>query len=210
MGIENEDVKYTENKLLISFYYKNKSKKFFKHPNIVQGEPFSWGVQIENIDDKPSSSFKIIDAGFHDLDEKYFDQSEKTIFVRSLNPGESTYIEIDHSTIYLEGVLWVYIELEPELSNVKYITFQKDSKTGIVNKYHSGENDDNRWMDEIYVQKRMELLQARTNNYILLLTIVTVWQSIFGLKETITSLFSFVSHLFMWLSDFFSWLKGFI
>lgn len=208
--VAEDHISSEENKILICFDYKNRSKKFFKHPNVVQGEPFSWGVTIENIGDKPSASFKIIDAGFHDLDEKFFQTTDKEIFVRSLNPGEKTYVDIDLSTIYLDGVLWMFVDLEPEHAGVKVVTFQKDPKTGLVSKFHDDDEDYNKWMSEIYIQKRMELLQARTNNYILLLTIVTVWQSIFGLKETLITLFAFASAIFRGLSEFFTWLKVFI
>ncbi|OZS42378.1 hypothetical protein [Photobacterium sanguinicancri] len=205
--IDSHDEESSKHKLLVTYYFKNRSKRFLKHQHIVQGEPFSWGVKIKNIDSKPSPQAKIIDAGVQDLNDKFFHYMAKDeILVRSLNPSEEISIPIEESTLYLDGMLWAYLELEPTEENATFTTYQIDEKTGVVSKYHDSDDDNNKWMCEIYVQKRMELLQSRTNNYILALTIITVWESVFGLKNTLKLIVNALSSSLFYLSKMITWL----
>lgn len=52
----------------------------------------------------------------------------------------------------------------------------------------------------------MELLQSRTNQYILLLTMITVWESVFGIKNTLKNMAFISSSLFNWIAGGIEWL----
>lgn len=121
--IEEQKEIQEQHKLLITSNFVNKSKRFKNHAFIVQGEPFSWGITIKNIDTKPSPEAVVTLAGIKDLNEKYFQYMEEDEkYVRSLNPNEEIYIEIDRATIYLEGMQWCYVDIEPKNNNHLLLT----------------------------------------------------------------------------------------
>ena len=179
--------------------------------HIVQGEPFIWGVTIKNIDNKPTPESKITFAQIKDLNDTFFhpmDDGEK--FIHSLNPGDEIYMEIDKSTVFLEGMQWAEVTIEPNDECKYFETYQYDEKHNKVTKYYDNEEDKNEWIDSIYIQKKVELLQSRTNNYILLLTVITVWESLFGIKDTVKNLFSGLSFVLMEVGQGINWLQNFL
>ncbi|WP_105199087.1 hypothetical protein [Pseudoalteromonas sp. T1lg10] len=206
-SIEEQEEIQEQHKLLITSNFVNKSKKFKNHAFIVQGEPFSWGITIKNIDTKPSPEAVVTLAGIRDLNEKYFQcMEENEKYVRSLNPNEEIYIEIDRATIYLEGMQWCYVDIEPKDNSHFFVTYQYDANHKRIVRYSEYEDDNNKWIDHMYIQKKMELLQSRTNQYILLLTVITVWESVFGIKNTIKNLAFIFSTLFNWIAGGIEWL----
>ncbi|WP_046007490.1 hypothetical protein [Pseudoalteromonas rubra] len=204
---EQEELEKEPFKIQITASFKNKSKKFKNYSSIVQGEPFSWGITIKNIDTKPTPEANIVAAGIKDLDDKVFQyMEEQEKFVRSLNPNEEIFIEIDRGVIFLEGMQWCYLSIHPKSEGKYFETYQFDESHNRVVKFYIDEEDNNNWMDHVYIQKKMELLQSRTNNYILLLTLVTVWESIFGIKNSLKSLAVILSLVFSWIADGIEWL----
>lgn len=206
-----EKIKTEGHKILLKFCFKNEGKLFSKHPHIVQGEPFSWGVKIKNIDTKPTPPSKIVSGHIRDLNEKFYQcMEEDELFVRALNPNEEVYIDIDTSTVFLEGMQWAEIDIVPNDETIHYETYQFDDNHKLIKRYYDSEEDENAWMDSIYIQKKMELLQSRTNSYILLLTILTVWESLFGIKATVKNVFEVVSFCLLKVSEFIVWCLNFI
>lgn len=208
---ENKQDQRKSYQIMVKFCFVNDAKVFEKHPHIVQGEPFTWGVKIKNIDIIPTPEANIISACIHDLNEKFFhSMDDKKIYVRSLNPGEEIYVEIDKATVFLEGMQWAVIDIEPKDSSYYFETYQFDERHNKVKKYFDTDEDKNQWMDSIYIQKKIELLQSKTNNYILLLTIITVWESVFGIKETLRCFAAFFALCFGFISDGLTWLAKFL
>lgn len=206
-----KEVKTEGHKIQLKFCFKNKRKAFKKHAHIVQGEPFSWGVKIKNIDNKPTPPSKIVLGHIQDLNEKFFQSmEEEELFVRALNPGEEIYVNVDTTTIFLEGMQWAQIDIIPNDKNVHFETYQFDDHHQLIKLYSNCEEDENSWMDTIYIQKKMELLQSRTNNYILLLTALTVWESLFGIKATVKNFFEIISLGLLKVSAFIAWCLKFI
>ena len=126
--------------------------------------------------------------------------------IGSFYPNEEIYIEIDRATIYLEGMQWCYVDIEPKNNNHLFITYQYDANHKRIVRYSDYEDDNNKWMDHMYIQKKMELLQSRTNQYILLLTMITVWESVFGIKNTLKNMAFISSSLFNWIAGGIEWL----
>lgn len=198
-------------KIQFKFCFENKRKLFKKHSHIVQGEPFSWGVKIKNIDNKPTPPSRIVLAHIQDVNDKFFLSMEKDeIFVRALNPNEEIYVNIDTGTIFLEGMQWAKINIIPNDEDVHFETYQFDDQHQLTILYTDCEEEENSWMDTIYIQKKMELLQSRTNNYILLLTALTVWESLFGIKATVKNFFEMISFCLLKISEFIVWCLKFI
>lgn len=208
---DNDTVTQKSFQIMVKFCFTNDTKRFVKHPHIVQGEPFTWGVKIKNIDTNPTPEATITSASIRDLNEKFFhSMDDKEIYVRSLNPGEEIYIEIDKATVFLEGMQWAEVDIEPKEEIYYFETHQFDEKHNTVKKYYDTEEDKNEWMDSIYIQKKIELLQSKTNNYILLLTIITVWESVFGIKDTLRNIVNLFASVLVFLSDSLSWLVQFL
>ncbi|MEZ6961009.1 MULTISPECIES: hypothetical protein [unclassified Aeromonas] len=182
--------------ILISFYAtpkNNKSRRFaFKKQNeIIQGEPFEWGLIIKNIGSAPTPTAKIIEGAIScptSNIEQTMDQEE--VLVKPLNPDEETKIKIDDCKSDMHGILLVKIKITPEKEDDSglFITYQLDANHNKKMLYSKGEDTYNRWLDSIYIQNKMEFLQSRTNSHILALTIITAWESIFGIKATIKNI----------------------
>ncbi|OOE36190.1 hypothetical protein BZG05_01530 [Salinivibrio kushneri] len=205
----SEEVSVTNEEfdLQIRFVSKNVSKSFIKQKHIVQGEPFIWGVEITNIGNKPTPEGRITGAEIHDLAEKFFqymEEEEKS--VKSLNPQETVYIELDRASVYLEGIQWAEIIIEPKVENCQFKTYQYEAHHNRTIAFSNSEDDLNKWMDSIYIQKRSELLQARTNQYILVLTLITVWESVIGLSETLKAISTGLEFLLSNAAKFFGYL----
>jgi len=198
-----------EFKIQITTSFSNGSKQFKKHQHIVQGEPFAWGVKIKNIDLKPTPNALITSGYINDLSEKFYSNMDKEeIFVRSLNPNEELYFELGSTIIYLEGMMWNTIEIEPKDDDSCFITYQYDEQHNKLEKFSIEDEDKDKWMDTIYVQKRIELLQSRTNSYILLLTIIIVWETVFGIKDTLKIVASWISNIFYYIHLGVQWIGG--
>jgi hypothetical protein len=208
---EQSEIQSVGFKILIKFCFKNKVRQFTKHPHIVQGESFCWGIKIKNIDVTPTPAAKITTAHIRDLNEKFFQSMEEDeIYVRALNPNEEIYIEIDTATVFLEGMQWAEIEIAPDDKISYFKTYQYEESHKLIKRYYDSDEDKNEWMDSIYIQKKMELLQSKTNTYILLLTILTVWESLFGIKATVKNIFEVLSIALIKISEFIQWCLGFI
>ncbi|WP_426696707.1 hypothetical protein ACP6EV_14905 [Aeromonas hydrophila] len=183
-------------------YFKKIKIHFNRHYEIernhlVQGEPFTWGLKIKNLDNKPTPIGAINDYGIRNLENNYFSNSETNDIraLKPLNPDEETIIKLGDDVSYVEGALWAFANIKTQDDKHAFEVYQ-------FNPYHKADalltvasNSTYNWIESIYIQKKMELLQAKTNNYILGLTIVSVWESLFGIKETVVNVLSYTSKL---------------
>ncbi|MEV3808353.1 hypothetical protein RI496_11555 [Aeromonas dhakensis] len=159
--------------------------------HLVQGDPFTWGVKVKNIDKKPTPEGTISLFGIKNLDLNYFliPDGEPKRVLAALNPDDEVTIELDSCVSFVEGALWAFLKIESNNENIVFESCQ-------FNPYHNidtvceDHGDEGNWLDSIYIQKKMEILQNRTNKYVLLLTIVSVWESLFGIKKTVVNLLS--------------------
>lgn len=176
----------------------------------VQGEPFKWGVEVKNISDVPSPEFEIIEPFIVNLDNTYSECSDATIAVRSLNPSESIYVDLDKCTLFLEGVMWAKFLAQPKDENFAILAYQIDENHNKVAPCPYSKHDDTNWMKDIYVHKKSEVLQGRTNNLIIILTIITVLEAVFKIREFLKFLLWSISEIFGLISGFFSLLRSLI
>lgn len=197
--------------ILISYYAvprKNKVKTYFskKTNDVIQGEPFEWGVTIKNIGTSPTPEAKITEADiFCDSTNMHITMDNSEVFVRSLNPKEEIKIALNNCQSNVDGALWASITIIPNDASCAFVTYQYDAhhnKNMICSKT---EEEQNKWLDSIYIQNKMEVLQAKTNSYILLLTVVTAWESIFGIKDTIKNILIMISNIFNGIQILISW-----
>lgn len=175
-------------KIQIEFYFKQYGK-YKDHEHIVQGEKFTWGIKITNISNTKSQKGKITSANLTNTGEtfnRYSNDFPKNL--KELEPNGYDEIEFDTTSIYVEGMCWAIVDLEPDDNRYEYETYQLNTCSGKEEKYsRRGDktNTFNNWKDSIFVQKKMELIQSRTNTLILWLTIITVVESVFSIKSTL-------------------------
>ncbi|MGR1197696.1 hypothetical protein [Aeromonas hydrophila] len=187
-----------------------KFKSHQKGKEIIQGEPFKWGVIIKNIGDKPTPEGVIIHAGIEDLSEQYCMRSvDSQKYVRSLNPNEEIYIEIDSATSFVDGPMWAYLSISAKEDSKSFQCFQVDSGHNTnTSCTHMHMSNDANWMECIYIQKKMEILQARTNHYILILTILTSWEALFGINDTFKNALKIIKLILMYSLEGITYLIG--
>lgn len=173
----------------------------------VQGEPFIWGVEITNISDVASPQMEISNAALHSLDKNYFVNADKQISVRPLNPGESLYVEVDRVTAFIEGVVWAKAKLSSSSSVYDIAPFQIDTNHDVRSRCHLDEENDTNWVEDIYLHKKSEVLQSRTNNLIVVLTVITVVEAVFGIKKCLVFFVWVLAESFGYFSSLFSWLS---
>jgi len=200
MAEGNEEKK--QNKLLIEFIFRPQSKftlRKARHP--IQDKPFYFGLKITNSDTKIFPGAVIKNFGINSLEQKKLEHSfEKNEFiVRSLSPGET--VEVwwpDAMSTCLEGLTWVYCDIVPNTLDEEVITYQKDRSTGVIDKY----KDFNKWGDAIYIERKFELEQSRTNSLVFILTVLTFLEGLFGLKTLANFLITQVQNLFFLSAGF--------
>ncbi|HLB88236.1 MAG TPA: hypothetical protein VJK29_11345 [Terriglobales bacterium] len=113
-----------------------------------------------------------------------------------LNPGQSTELEVGRFNLAFEGVTWVGCSLVPAAPNIEITTYQVDASSGDVSPYQQI----NEWGNVWFMQRQMEVQQARTNNLIMLLTLLLVLETLFGLKNIVMDLLHFVQAFLLWLA----------
>ncbi|OXX39632.1 hypothetical protein B9J90_00035 [Vibrio sp. V09_P4A23P171] len=95
----------------------------------------------------------------------------------SLNPKQSATVLLDSATFNVDGSCWFSCEIVPDDVQQEVFTYQYDKQHDKDISYRL-----NRWGAPIYVEGKLASLQTRTNNYILILTVITVLEAIFGIK----------------------------
>ena len=88
---------------------------------------------------------------------------------------------MDNFTFRFKDSAWVSLKLKAVGEESAIVTYQYDSN-------HCSDGvcaNENEWGEIGFVHGEMETLQQKTNGLILILTVVTVIESVFGMRETI-------------------------
>jgi len=193
-----------KDKLRIEFIHrptKRRWLKFRKYPFPVQNVPFEFGFKITNISKKPFGGAEVSNVILNFKNSGFEYCSDEVPHIRALNPSESFDLYFDKNTSLEEGPVWVKCTLKPTTKNSIIHTYQHDKNHNSDGKYEGT----NSWGDSTFIQGKLELLQTNTNFQILALTIVTVLEAVFGLKNILQALFGAISQLFSLLSKFFGY-----
>ncbi|WP_394239139.1 hypothetical protein [Pseudomonas anguilliseptica] len=186
------------------------ASRFFRSFDVspVQGEPFVWGVEIKNISEFPSPEIEILNPYIVNLEANYYEESSRSIAVRSLNPSECIYVEMDKCTLYLDGVLWAKFLVTSKNDEYNVFAYQIDENH---NKFMRCDYDDEsktNWVKDVYVHRKSEVLQSRTNKLIVILTVVTVVEAVFKIKECLRFALWVMSEFFGVFASLFSYLRA--
>lgn len=169
---ENEVAKFKIRITFIKFSdKKERFKSIKKHFNknydiernhLVQGEPFTWGLKIKNLDKKPTPIGVIDNYGIRNLENNYCSNSEVNDIrsLRPLNPEEEIIIKLGDDVSYVEGALWAFANIQTQDSESVFEIHQ-------FNPYHrtdsllSGFKSGYNWIDSIYIQKKMNFYRPK-------------------------------------------------
>lgn len=178
-------------RLEVVFRKKNAiDKPLGKHISPVQGDAVDIYIKVTNISDVIFQGARIKEFVFENKNNQINTSINKEVQLRTLNAGESYEQRADCATFKFDGVYWISLKLEPSSENQDILTYQHDQTHNQDEKY-----DINTWGDTIYLEGRLATLQTRTNNYILLLTVITVWEAVFGIKDTLKFILSTLSYV---------------
>ena len=102
-----------------------------------------------------------------------------------------------------DGAYWFECNLTPENDSQNIQTYQYDlaHKDDVIFKI-------NNWGDVIFTEGKLSALQSKTNNYILSLTAITVWEAVFGIGDTLKFMALITSKVFSLLSGIFGFLSN--
>ncbi len=156
----------------------------------VQGDSVDVYLRVTNKSDKIFHGAKVVDFLFDHKVNEIHTIINKGVQLRTLNAGECYEQRVDWTTFKFDGVYWVSLNLEPMSKNQDILTFQYDPAHKQDEKYEI-----NHWGNTIFLEGKLATLQNRTNNYILLLTAITVWEAVFGIKDTVKVSLSMLSYL---------------
>lgn len=182
-----DDTNQPDYKIRVELCPRKISPRFFQRKNktrFTQGEPYELYFRLTNIGSVPTPEFTISDFLLHSKSDNVTLDSPNSLLIKPLNPNEQIEVELDKMTIGFKGGAWVSVGIHATDKTHKILTFQYDS---LHNKDAFYEKDES-WGNLIYVQGELEIAQQKTNILILILTLVTVTESVFGMKKTLVAI----------------------
>jgi hypothetical protein len=193
--------------LRLELKYRKISSRFFKGATVcepVQREALQVYVKITNISSKICKGIRITNSVFkfqsHGIDAQIYNEVQ----VPLLNPKQSIELKLDNITFNLDGSCWFSCDIIPESEEQEILSFQYDSNHDADSSF----KDMNKWGSTVYVKGKAASLQAKTNSYILVLTLVTVLEAVFGLKNILQWTAQLLASLFSVLTEFFVFLAS--
>lgn len=194
--------------LRLQFIHRPIRKRWYarKYPFLIQNEPFEYGLKIKNIGKEPFSGatiseFTIRTGGTFD---GFSQQALSKPKIKPLNPGEDIELYFDRYTLWHEGSIGTKCILIPDKEGEVIQTYQHHRDHDFDEPY----SKTNEWWHDYYCQSQQQLLQTRTNNLILMLTIVTVIEAVFGLKNSLKFLVSILAVGVSKFALFLQWLAS--
>jgi hypothetical protein len=206
--MEQPKTEKVRHNIFIKFKSKPLKKGLIKDNSRIQGEAFDWGLYIKNIDKKPLPPFTINHLTINKSEINYSAITDAKLFVKELNPNEEIFMHVDTICLQHDGILWVNLEIEPSDSKDEFLTHQQSEGQVKITPYYRGEDFINNWAQPIIIKSKSVSLQEKTNLYILILTVITTWQGLFGIKETVKNILSGMSWILVKASDAFSSISG--
>ncbi|MEZ9233829.1 hypothetical protein AB4259_22515 [Vibrio amylolyticus] len=190
--------------LRLQFIHKPLKKNWYarKYPFLIQNEPFEYGLRVKNVGSESFSGATI--SEFRIESSNLSQEALSTPKLKPLNPGEECDIYFDRYTLWHEGSIGTRCTLVPDHNGEKLITYQHHRDHDTDEKYET----ENAWWQDYYCQSQQQLLQTRTNNLILLLTVITVIEATLGLKDSAKFIFSVLAWLFGKVGFLFHWLAS--
>jgi hypothetical protein len=202
---ENVHVKKTEVHLRLQFIHKPVHKKWFrnKYPFLIQNEPFKYGLSIKNIGSSAFSGAAISEFIILHRSSGVGQEALNHPKIKPLNPDEEYEFYFDRYTLWHEGSIDTKCKLLPDSEKETIITYQHHRDHDFDEKFR-----ENEWWHDYYCQSQQQLLQTRTNNLILGLTVITVVEAIVGLSTVLRGVATSLAWTFNKMHQLFAWLAS--
>lgn len=180
-------------KLRLVFIHRPLRKNFWtsnSHPFLVQNEAFEYGVKIINIDSKPFSGatielFRIqINFGGTSLVQ----DARNKLSIKSLNPEEDCELYVGKYLIRHEGSIKIEVDLLPVDKSISITAHQYHDASD----YDEEIKEKNKWFIDYFCQGEQQIIQTRTSNIILVLTLVTFVEAVVGLRYLLDLIVGFL------------------
>jgi hypothetical protein len=194
--------------LRIEFIYKPTSvKKRWWHRNssssLTQGIPYQFGFRVTNLKSESFPGASLSKAFVRSTTDAAFLSLENECALSALNPNESIDVWCDKGIIPFKGTASVDVLVTPLNAADVIKTFQYDEAHGQDCELNEKPNE---WTSIVFIQGELELNQKKTNDLILWLTIITVLESVFGLKNMLLKVAEFLLVIVDALAYFLKWL----
>lgn len=173
--------------------------------SIVQGIPYIAFIVVTNISNKSFKGASLKETQFEYIGTDVQKSVDRDIQIPAINPKGKIELEIDSLTFSMDGGSWGEFKLVPESKKQEVKCYQFD-------KFHDQDepcDGINSWGNSFFVEGKLAALQTKTNNYILALTIITVLEAVFGIKDILILFASFLAIIFSSLGEFFEYLAKF-
>ena len=169
-----------------------------EHRYPIQNAPFEFHLRFTNRDDKVFPGATVTGILVHAGQAAVFSHRVmKTFGVGPLNPGDTIDILVDRMITPLEGPIWLACRLTPSKDHCVIETYQRDQGTGDITA--CGEPA-NAWGDGWFVQRQMELQQARTNLLLILLATLALVEGVVGLGTIAQAIVRAIGSIFLWMA----------
>ncbi len=190
--------------LRLQFIHRPIKKRWYtrKYPFLIQNEPFEYGLKIKNIGTEPFSGASI--SKFVISTGKFEQAAISKPKIKALNPNEEFELYFERYTLWHEGSIATQCSLIPDNKSEVIKTYQHHRDHDLDELYEK----ENEWWHDYYCQSQQQLLQTRTNNLILILTIITVIEAVLGLKNTLKFLVSLFAFGLSQIATFLQWLAS--
>lgn len=193
--------------LRLQFVHRPLKRRWFvkKYPFLIQNEPFEYGLKIKNIGTEPFSGatiseFKItIGGALLSIEQKALSKPK----IKALNSSEEYEFYFERYTLWHEGSIGTCCTLVPDKDGEVIKTYQHHRDHDLDEPYK-----ENEWWHDYYCQSQQQILQTRTNNLILFLTLITVIEAVFGLKNSIKLILGVFAWSFGQLATLLQWLAS--
>lgn len=195
MSEEQNKEQPMEYKLLIDLIFERKRRFFRSVRYLVQNQPFKFGLRIKNIDRQNTPKGKIKAFTLRSGERGSIEQDwDEEFTLAELNPGEEVKLWWPNSsTPIIQGQSWVECVVEPEdKKSTKFITYQFDRNCNKESRY----KEENQWGQALFIRGELEHQQARTNNFMFLLTLLVFLDGVLGLDIILKRIFGIFGWLF--------------
>jgi len=200
-----KEIEKVEVSLRLQFIHKPLNQKWFrgKYPFLIQNEPFKYGLRVKNIGSTAFSGASISKFRMIHQPTRLGQDAQNHPKIKPLNPEEEYEFYFDRYTLWHEGSIETSCSLIPDSEKETIMTYQHHRDHDVDEKYK-----ENEWWHDYYCQSQQQLLQTRTNNLILGLTVITVVEAIFGLSNVLKMGAGILAWTFNYIYQMFAWLAS--
>lgn len=180
--------------------YKNEKHwpSWMQKKTLIQSKPFDLILKFTNIGKEPTPQIKVTNFQIKSSNTELRAYTANSLVVPLLNINESKKLFLDNFDIRFKDSVWISLDMVAVNEDCTVIAYQHD-------KHHCSDQPyriQNHWGNTEFVHGEMETLQQKTNQLVLILTAVTVIESLFGMKIFIKFLAGLIYQPLHYIAEF--------